>query len=219
MKFKQKSILLTLLITTYHILHSISLAAQPLTIQQAIESQLQQYPKSTLQDIYKSFFQDEFGPGHLAPDSTGAANYLEYELAKMVSRRNHSAEPCGTGENFCRAPLDLVKDSIIPKEVFLSAFLESARGFREPNLDTWKIKWTQILDEISKMNLNLPGFDVDKKNLDEMLKSGEYVVHHSQIYSEAYDPHYRIMLKGQWEGMNSKFHPPAGGPNSKKVPK
>ena len=39
----------------------------------AVERMLADYPQSTLQDIYKSFFQDRFGPGHIVPDSAKAA--------------------------------------------------------------------------------------------------------------------------------------------------
>jgi hypothetical protein len=38
-----------------------------------------------------------------------------------------------------------------------------------------------------------------------MLDSGEYVVHHSRAYTEAYDPHYRIMSKAAWDKLNSKL--------------
>jgi hypothetical protein len=182
------------------------LAAQPNeSIQSAVEIQLKHYPKSTLQDIYKSFFQDEFGPGHMAPDSAGAAGYLEYELAGMSSRKDYTAEPCGTGEHFYRVPLDLVKDGIIPQEAFLSAFLQSAKVFKQPDIGAWKPKWAGILAEIREMDLDLPGFEADKKMLEEMLDSGEYVVHHSQVYTEAYDPHYRIMSKAAWDKLNLKL--------------
>jgi hypothetical protein len=182
------------------------LAAQPNeSIQSAVEIQLKHYPKSTLQDIYKSFFQDEFGPGHMAPDSAGAAGYLEYELAGMSSRKDYTAEPCGTGEHFYRVPLDLVKDGIIPKDVFMVAFLNSARDFKEPHIGPWKQKWAEIFAEIEMMDLDLPGFEADKKMLEEMLDSGEYVVHHSRAYTEAYDPHYRIMSKAAWDKLNLKL--------------
>ena len=40
---------------------------------------LDRYPLSTLADLYKSFFQDEFGPGHLLADEAGALSYLDRE--------------------------------------------------------------------------------------------------------------------------------------------
>ena len=46
----------------------------------AIEGQLQQYPASRVQDIYKSFCQDNLGPEHLIPNPDAARNYLHREL-------------------------------------------------------------------------------------------------------------------------------------------
>ncbi|MBN2572179.1 MAG: hypothetical protein JXA68_08635, partial [Ignavibacteriales bacterium] len=37
-------------------------------IKNAIESELKHFPEATLIDIYKNFFQDEFGPGHIIPN-------------------------------------------------------------------------------------------------------------------------------------------------------
>ncbi len=176
-----------------------------LSIREAVEAQLHQYPASTLQDIYKSFFQDEFGPGHLVPDSAGAAEYLIYELSVMVSRGNLTAEPCGTGQHFYRVPLDLVKDGIIPPEVYLSAFLASAGEFKPPEISTWKTRWQIILREIEKMDLYIPGYETDKMKLGQLLDTGEFVVHHSKIYSDAYDPHYRIMNRTQWQQLKERY--------------
>jgi len=167
-------------------------------IQAAVRSQLQQYPESSLQDIYKSFFQDEFGPGHLLEDTAGARKYLEYELSEMTSSGNYIAEPCGTGKNFYRVPLDLVKDSIITKSSLLSAFMESAASFRLPEIESWKKKWEEIVIVIERMKLDLPDFEEDKRSLEEMLSSGETIVHHSRKYEELYKPHYRILGKEHW---------------------
>ena len=39
-------------------------------VRTAVERQMQFYPKSTLKDLYKNFFQDKFGPGHIISDTT-----------------------------------------------------------------------------------------------------------------------------------------------------
>jgi hypothetical protein len=174
-------------------------------IAQAVKIQLERYPESSLQDIYKSFFQDEFGPGHLLSDTAGARQYLEYELSDMTSSGNHMAEPCGTGRNFFRVPLDLVKDGMISDSSLFSAFMESSASFRVPDIESWKKKWNEMLGVIERMNLDLPGFNEDKKALEEMLSREETAVHHSRKYEELYHPHYRILAKEQWERLSSKF--------------
>ena len=56
------------------------LGCQPSSEKAAIARQLQDYPETRVQDIYKSFCQDNLGPGHLIPDPQSARNYLESEL-------------------------------------------------------------------------------------------------------------------------------------------
>lgn len=174
-------------------------------IRLAIGRQLQFYPESTLQDIYKSFFQDEYGPGHLLNDTVAARNYFERELSQMESGGNYRAEPCGTGKNFYRVPLDLVKDGLIPADTYFSAFMAGAAEFREPDIESWKENWGEILRTIEKMDLQLMNFEEDKGLLSELLTEGKAMVHHSQRYGEKYRPHYRIMTKEEWIKLSAQI--------------
>lgn len=174
-------------------------------IKQAVDFLVHRYPESTLQDIYKSFFQDEYGPGHLLSDTGAAKRYLENELSAMTSQGNYQAEPCGTGKNFVRVPLDLVKDGLIPPDPFFNAFIAGASEFKLPDIVDWQGKWTVIVDMIEKMNPDIDNFPADKEAIGKMLERGEYVVHHSESYSRNYDPHYRIMGKAHWETIQKKY--------------
>ena len=166
-------------------------------IRLAIDEQLKLYPESTLQDIYKSFFQDEFGPGHLIEDVSFAREYFDLELEDMVSRGRREPEPCGTGKNFYRIPMDLVKDGIISVDEFFNTFMESSKDFKVPDINSWKIEWGEIIKEIEKMNLQIPDLQRDKKAIAEYLIQGKSAVHHSDAYNNTYDPHYRIFSKEQ----------------------
>jgi len=175
-------------------------------IRLAIEQQLQLYPESTLQDIYKSFFQDEYGPGHLLHNTVAARNYFERELSQMVSQGNYRPEPCGRGKNFVRAPLDLVKDGLIPADAYFSAFMAGATEFREPDIESWRENWGKILHAIEKMDLQLMNYEKDKRMLSEMLAEGKTMVHHSSRYGEKYRPHYRIMTRAAWEKLSMEIN-------------
>jgi hypothetical protein len=164
-------------------------------ISQAISEHLQAYPHSTLIDLYKSFFQDEFGPGHLLHDTTAARDYFIMELETMISKGRNEAEPCGMGSNFVRVPMDIVKDGHIDKEKYFKAFLESSIEFASPDINEWRKKWNEILEVLEEMRLEIPGFYEDKARIEKMLETGKTMVHHSQLYRDHYDPHYRIMTK------------------------
>ncbi len=174
-------------------------------IKQAVAKQLELYPESTLQDIYKSFFQDEFGPGHLIEDAGRARQYFDFELQEMKSQGRHEAEPCGSGRNFIRVPMDLVKDSLIPAGDFFQAFMESSQYFKLPELASWEIKWKGIMAQISKMDLQIPDLERDRDLILQLIADGNYVMHHSDRYRNAYDPHYRIMSREQWESLSKRF--------------
>lgn len=174
-------------------------------VRHAVRTQLFHYPASTLTDIYKSFFQDEFGPGHILGDTAKAREYFNQEVKDMQSVGNHMAEPCGTGRNFYRVPMDLVKDGVVSDTAYFEAFIKSAGSFRQPDIDSWKKDWARILQVVINMHLELPHFGADRKAIDTMLAKGDYMVHHSQAYTGNYDPHYRIMSKQQWRWLKKQF--------------
>lgn len=174
---------------------------QETAIEQAIGRQMASHPASTLQDLYKNFFQEQFGPGHLVPDTTSAARYLRYELQTMNSESQTLYEPIGVEGRFVRVNLDVIKRGYVDFDTFLDAFLRSATCFELPAIDDWKIRWEEIEDTIIKMGLNktLPRFESDSQAIEALLNQGEYVMHHSPEYSDAYQPHYRLIERTIFE--------------------
>ena len=162
------------------------------TVINAINKQLDLYPKSTIRDIYKSFFQDEFGPGHLLKDPAEAKIYFEQELEIMHSQGRTDIEPCGTGHKFCRVPMDLIKDGYINKNDYFTTFLSGASEFEAPYIENWKKKWNIILAILKPFDRRIIDFEKDTSAIHEALKSGHYVMHHSSRYHNSYNPHYRI---------------------------
>ena len=58
-----------------------------------------------------------------------------------------------------------------------------------------------IEDTIKKMGLSktLPHFESDSQAIEALLNQGEYVMHHSPEYSDAYQPHYRLIERTIFE--------------------
>ena len=56
-------------------------------LRMAVERQLVSYPESTLQDVYKAFYQEHFGPEHMISDTAAVRQYLDYELSIMGDER------------------------------------------------------------------------------------------------------------------------------------
>lgn len=163
----------------------------------AIEGQLATYPESTLQDIYKSFYQEHFGPGHIISDTASARRYLMRELSEMGETQSPNFEPTGCQGDYVRVYLSAVSDSLITAEQLLDAFVRSANSRQEPTV-SWMEKWEAIVSIIQANKMEVQGFETDLPLLTEAARNNQ-AVHHSRRYNEAYHPHYRIVERGIFE--------------------
>lgn len=174
-------------------------------IGEAIAIQMKDYPQSTLKDVYKNFFQDAFGPGHLMSDADDAqermSNYLrnECELAKTDVDPSPYFVKSGWHGRFYRVNLSVINEGKVPFDVFLSAFMESAKIFVLPEIEDWSKEWSVIEDVFKEGGYEGSGFSEDSTAIRNLLDNGEYVSHHSEQYEKAYHPHYRLIEKSVFE--------------------
>jgi hypothetical protein len=183
---------------------------------EAIARQMDKYPLSRLTDIYKNFFQDRFGPGHIVRDTASAGAYLRMELQAMEGEpltENSNfleAEFTGSEHRFVRVNLNVIRSGMVTFGEFFGAFVASVAGGEkqegeEPaaghneKLAAWKSEWADICKTVKKLYPELPGFGADSAALVQMLGQEEYVIHHSREYNEAYRPHYRLIKTEIWE--------------------
>ncbi len=168
-----------------------------LAVRSAIERQLATYPESTMQDIYKSFYQEHFGPGHIISDTASARRYLMRELSEMGETVSPYFEPTGSQGDYIRVYLSAIADSQITAEQLLDAFVRSANSRQEPTV-SWMEKWEAIVSIIQANKMKVQGFETDLPLLTEAAQNNQ-AVHHSRRYNEAYHPHYRIVERGIFE--------------------
>ena len=167
------------------------------SVRTAIERLLTTYPESTLQDIYKSFYQEHFGPGHIISDTTSARRFLMKELSEMGKNQSPYFEPTGSQGDYIRVYLSAIADSLITAEQLLDAFVRSANLWQEPAV-SWMEKWETIVSIIQVNKIELEDFETDLPLLTEAAQNNQ-AVHHSRRYNEAYHPHYRIVERGIFE--------------------
>ena len=168
-----------------------------IAVRSAIERQLTTYPESTLQDIYKSFYQEHFGPGHIISDTASARRYLMRELSEMGKTQSPYFEPTGSQGDYVRVYLSAVADSRITAEQLLDAFVRSANSRQKPVV-SWMEKWQAIISIIQANKIELKGFETDLPLLTEAARNNQ-AVHHSRRYNDAYHPHYRIVERSIFE--------------------
>lgn len=165
-------------------------------LKMAVQWQFATYPESQLQDVYKNFYQEHFGPEHIITDTVSVRNYLDRELATMRDRRNNIYfESIGLEGNYVRVYLDAIIDEMITPGQLLQAFVESANKHKHP-ATSWAAKWQAIVDVIDEIK---PGYGVEERDvLCQASREGK-AVHHSNAYNAAYHPHYRIVEREIFE--------------------
>ena len=168
-----------------------------IVVRSAIERQLATYPESTLQDIYKTFYQEHFGPGHIISDTASARRYLMRELSEVGKTQSPYFEPTGSQGDYVRVYLSAVSDSLITAEQLLDALIRSANSWQEPSVN-WMEKWGTIVSVIQANKMEIEGFEADLPLLNEAARNNQ-AVHHSRRYNEVYHPHYRIVERSIFE--------------------
>lgn len=174
-------------------------------IRQFVNDELTYYPQARLTDLYKNYFQDAYGPGHLIPDTTSAGRYLSWELQQSEWPDTLLFQPLGIHHDFYRINLVLVKNKVIPRDTLLLGMVESVKLARNPDITSWKKEWAEVLSVIKKMHLQLPEMKADEKRIQKALSKGDVVAHHSKQYEEKYHPHYRIVHRTVFERWQRRF--------------
>lgn len=164
-------------------------------IRESLRTMLGKYPKSQYADVYKNYFQDNFGPGHILADTAAAARYIMEELNSATAFDGPAYEPTGFHGNFYRVNLSLLKDGIIDFPTYFSAFTRSVAGITPPSNDEWHREWQMIDSVIKSEGLHFPDEDNDRHMVEERLASGNFAVHHSERFNNAYQLHYRIISR------------------------
>ena len=168
-------------------------------IRQSVERQLELYPESTLRDLYKNFFQDRFGPGHIIADNTAADRYLRYELNTAEGFEGLDYEPTGYEGRFYRVNLGVIADGRVPYDKYFDAFVRSVNGITPISIEEWSKEWHEIDSVIVSMGLQLEDFSADRAEIKALIEGGDYVMHHSQRFNDHYQPHYRIIERTIFE--------------------
>lgn len=169
------------------------------SIVSAVDSYKARYPEARYQDYYKNFMQDFYGPGHLLNDTTAARRYLQSELSSATRFDGDLYEPTGYLGNYVRVNLSLLRDSVIDFPTFFDAFVTGMSAVTMPEPEVWADQW-QLIDSVIMVRVpHYPGIEADRERIMELLRSGNYVAHHSRHFNDTYSLHYRIISSDIFE--------------------
>lgn len=163
----------------------------------AIFRMVEQHPQTTLQDIYKSFYQDRFGAEHMISDTAAVREYLLYELAVSAADTipNPYYEPVGAQGRYMRVYLRCINEGLLTAEQLSDAFIRSARPSEQPQ-QSWAEEWTEIEQTAQQVGI---AFTDEESRFFRQAADSLWAVHHSEAYRNAYHPHYRIVERTIFE--------------------
>lgn len=151
------------------------------------------YPQATLQDVYKTCYQDYFGAEHLLTDTASARMYLHEELESCHSTDMSAMpkeEPTGFRHRFTRVNLSNIVEGELSEDQLLAMFIDAA-GKDNAYGDDWEGEWKKIVK--TALQVNPDWFDTDlQTELQEAARTNQ-PVRHSEAFRKAYNPHYRIV--------------------------
>ena len=175
--------------------HKISfgnVAFTDMAVLKSIENMLARYPKITLCDIYKSYYQDAFGPGHMIPSVSAAKKAIKDEL-KMSNGKTVGCEPTGALGRYTRVDLAYIKEKKINIDDYVDLVMSGVTDNSDKDMKEWEREWNFVISVIERYGIKIEGYDKDRETIMNMWKNGNYVMHHSRIFNESYNPHYRLI--------------------------
>ena len=166
-------------------------------VRELCEYMVQVYPQATLQDLYKTCYQDFFGAEHMISDTTAVRAYLHQEYIQALEWSKHNntddlpiMEPTGFRHRCMRMFLHYDWSLMdIPEDVIFQSFLQA--GKLGPVHDNWSDEWRQI--EHIALQSHPEWRNEELQALLHQAASNNQAVHHSAAFREAYHPHYRIV--------------------------
>lgn len=170
-----------------------------------VNTEFATFPESRFVDIYKSFFQDVYGPGHIIPDTAHAGKYVVAELQNEEWPDTILWQATGINHDFYRINLVLVKKGIIPRDTLLLAMMKSAKLARNTDISLFKKEVDNLYLIVKNLHPNLTDLEKDKKEIDEQLAKGEVMMHHSEHYLQTYQRRYRIIHRSVFERWQNTY--------------
>ena len=163
------------------------------SIQGAIEREREHFPQRTMQDVYKSFYQNRFGAEHMITDTAAVHAYLLYEIevAAADSVHNPFYDFVGADGRYVRVYLTCVNNGKLTADQLFDAFIRSAVPAQQPDR-SWADEWAEI-EQVAR-TCYVPCAEEECLFLRQAAQDNR-AVHHSEAYRNAYHPHYRIVRR------------------------
>jgi hypothetical protein len=152
-----------------------------------------------LQDLYKLVHQASMGSEHAVSDTAAARTWLENELRELDSGPSDPfLEPLTPDSALVRVHLRPYRDSGGDPNRLLQAFVNTANGYRGSTGNLIRLWSTaETLASEGKLPFTPEDMSAFVRRLDSL---GFPAVHHSEAYTAAYRPAYRVVARNFLSG-------------------
>lgn len=173
-------------------------------IKQILGRELELFPQAGLIDLYKLLYQAYQGPNHIAVSEQGFASFLREELSTTTSKPGPLVQDIGAGKAFYRIYLAAFShEGLEITDDLILRFTRLVFGSKQPDsldLNTWKDLWLWLEPIVESYDKDVFG----RGRVSPEHRAGELALiqnliriggipHHTSLYLENYDPHYRLI--------------------------
>jgi len=149
-----------------------------------LKEHIDRYPEMTPQDFCKLAYQSEFGPCHMLDNCEEALVYIDREWSALTACEE-KRDPEYIGNGLSRFYMNGSKYSKEASELLGKLFYLTAKEHQGSGYGLEK-----RLSELEKLSVSgMTDYLADYR------RKGCNAVHHSEIYNERYNPHYRLIKK------------------------
>lgn len=165
-------------------------------IKQILLDHYHKYPLMQMEDFLKLLYQSHFGPRHMSshPSLERVKGYLHQELKEMETQADRvTLEDIGGG--YVRIYLESILNEQFSidevAELFYESMVECAEASIE-HLGSFRQSVNLLIQLIIEKFIP---FELKPSNdlIDSYFQEGIRPIHHSKIYNQNYNPHYRVV--------------------------
>lgn len=149
-----------------------------------LEAHIKKYPKMQIEDKIKLLMQAYLGPGHLVNDYDIVLQRVSTEVENIINQEITTEMIEDISDIYVRVHL-------LPYYKKYKSFDKLIKAFVDSSNDTKNI--SQFLEELEELKKTLN--DKDVLFLESYIKNKNYLISHSEIYRNTYNPHYLVVNK------------------------
>ena len=143
-----------------------------------LKEHLERYPLMQIEDVLKLYLQGILGPAHNVSDYGYCLNRTIKEYQSITNNQYNEIEEL-ISDDYVRIYLYPYFQKEKSFELLVKYFIISSRD--KGDIDLFKSEVKKLINEENEVMIN------------QYLNSGNYLISHSQIYKDNYDPHYLVI--------------------------